>query len=94
MSLQGELTGEHLPGCIGEWLEEHYRDEGLRHIRMDLRSIDYSDLEGVAALILLQRQAKDRGKRFTVEGACGQVLDKLRVTGVLDLLEGRCRPSD
>jgi hypothetical protein len=36
----------------------------------------------------LWRESADRGKRLVVENPVGQVEEKLRVTGILDLIEG------
>jgi anti-anti-sigma factor len=87
VQLDGEFAGERLTENVRETLEEHYVDDGVRRIRVDLQPLQFIDLEGVAALLSLRRESKERGKRFTVERAQGQVREKLAVTGVLDLLE-------
>lgn len=87
VQLDGEFAGERLTESVREALEEHYIDDGVRRIRLDLESLRFIDLEGVAALLSLKRESRERGKRFTVERARGQVREKLGVTGVLELLE-------
>jgi anti-anti-sigma factor len=87
VQLDGEFAGERLTEGVREALEEHYIDDGVRRIRLDLESLRFIDLEGVAALLSLRRESKERGKRFIVERARGQVREKLGVTGVLELLE-------
>jgi anti-anti-sigma factor len=87
VQLDGEFAGERLTETVRETLEEHYVDDGVRRIRLDLEPLRFIDLEGVAALLSLRRESRERGKRFTVERAGGQVREKLSVTGVLELLE-------
>jgi anti-anti-sigma factor len=87
VELEGDFAGERLTEGVRETLEDHYVDDGVRRIRLDLQPLRFIDLEGVAALLALRRESKERGKLFTVEGAGGQVREKLAVTGVLRLLE-------
>jgi anti-anti-sigma factor len=88
VGLKGDFAGERLTESVRERLEEHYVDDGVRRIRLNLGELRFIDLEGVAALLELRRESDERRKVFTVEGARGQVLDKMRVTGVLAFLEG------
>jgi anti-anti-sigma regulatory factor len=62
-------------------------DDGVRTIRVDLSEITRIDLEGVAALGLLAADSVRRRKVFVVDGASGQVRDKLEETGLLSYLE-------
>jgi anti-anti-sigma factor len=87
VQLDGEFAGERLTENVREALEEHYVDDGVRLIRVDLEPLRFIDLEGVAALLSLRRESRAQGKRFTIERAQGQVREKLGVTGVLELLE-------
>jgi anti-anti-sigma factor len=87
VGLEGEFAGERLTEGVRETLEEHYVDDGVGRIRVDLHEVRFIDLEGVAALLSLRRESQERGKRFTIERVQGQVRQKLGVTGVLDLLE-------
>jgi anti-anti-sigma factor len=89
IELRGELTGEGRTRNIQRFLEDHYVDDGVTRIRLDLGLVRRMDLEGIATLIALWRESRERGKALTVEGAQGQVREKLRDTGLLDLLEGR-----
>jgi anti-anti-sigma regulatory factor len=92
VQLEGELTeGPSLPK-LEEWLEEHFVDDGVRTIRLDLSHVSRIDLEGVAAVGLLAAEAIKEQKVFVVEGATGQVLGKLEETGLLRYLAGRDRP--
>jgi anti-anti-sigma factor len=88
VGLEGDYAGERLTDRVRETLEDHYVDDGVRRIRVDVHALRYIDLEGVASLLALRRDSTERGKRFTIEGAQGQVREKLAVTGVLDYLEG------
>jgi anti-anti-sigma factor len=87
LALEGDLTGRVMTDRLKEALEEHYVDDGVRVIRVDLSPVRFMDSYGVATLVGLLRASQDRGKRFVVEGAGGQVREKLRVTGVLGILE-------
>jgi anti-anti-sigma factor len=88
LQLAGELTGAGQAGRLREALEEHFVDDGVRVITIDASTITFVDNYGVAALLDLRRESERQGKRLVVEGTDGQVRDKLRVTGVLNLLEG------
>jgi anti-anti-sigma factor len=87
LQLRGELTESLQTEALKEALEEHYVDDGVRVIEVDLAPLRFLDNYGVATLVALQKESRDRGKRFHVEGAGGQVREKLRVTGVLRILE-------
>lgn len=87
VSLEGDLSGRLWTDRIYEALEEHFVDDGVAVIRIDLSGVSFMDNYGVATLVTLQRQSGERGKRFMVEGSAGQVRDKLKVTGVLRILE-------
>jgi anti-anti-sigma factor len=87
LELRGDLAGRVITEQLKAVLEEHYVDDGVRRIRVDLSPVRFMDSYGVATLVGLQRESHDRGKQFIVEGASGQVREKLRVTGVLGILE-------
>ena len=89
LELRGELAGPTWTKTLKRSLEEHYVDDGVRHIRVDLGPLRFIDSSGVVTLIALHTESRSRNKHFTVEGATGQVRDKLRVTGMLSFLEGR-----
>jgi anti-anti-sigma factor len=87
LRLSGELAGEYWTDVIGDALEEHYVDDGVKVIRVDLSEVPFMDNFGVATLVGLHRRSVDRGKRFVVQNPRGQVRDKLRVTGVAKVLQ-------
>jgi anti-anti-sigma factor len=87
LRLQGELAGEYWTDVIGDALEEHYVDDGVKVIRVDLSDVTFMDSFGVATLVGLHRRSLERGKRFVVQNPQGQVRDKLRVTGVAKVLQ-------
>ncbi len=87
VQVRGELSGELQTERLKQELEEHYVDDGVRVIRVDIAPVSFLDSFGVATLVGLLKESHRRGKRFLVEGAHGQVRDKLRVTGVLRILE-------
>jgi anti-anti-sigma regulatory factor len=86
--LQGALFDKAFVALVHRELEDHYVDDGVRVIRTDVSAVPQISLEGVGALLDLWREARRRGKSFEVEGATGQVRDKLATTGVLTLLTG------
>jgi anti-anti-sigma factor len=87
LGIRGDLSAKLMTDVLGESLEKHYVDDGVRLIRLNLSGVRFMDSYGVATLVGLRRASQDRGKRFVVEGATGQVRDKLQVTGVLGILE-------
>lgn len=86
LRLQGELLGEVPVWRLHDVLEDHYVDDGVRLIRVDLSEVNRVSLEGVAVLVDLWRESSRRGKRFQVERPRDAVRDKLATTGVLRLL--------
>ena len=91
--LRGELAGRLWADHLRRALEAHYRDEGVRRIRADLSGLSFLDHFGVATLVALRRESTERGKRFVIQGATGQVRDKLRVTGIHKMLEEGADPG-
>lgn len=87
LRIQGELAGEYWTDVIGDALEEHYVDDGVKVIRVDLLEVTFMDNFGVATLVGLHRRSLERGKQFVVQNPQGQVRDKLRVTGVAKVLQ-------
>jgi anti-anti-sigma regulatory factor len=88
LRLRGELLGDLPVRRLHDALEEHYVDDGVRLIRVDLSKVDRVSLEGVAVLVDLWRESRRRGKQFKAERAQGGVREKLATTGVLRLLSG------
>ena len=68
-------------------LEDHFVDDGVKRIRLDLAPVSFMDNYGVATLVALHRESKEQGKRLIIEHASGQVRDKLTVTGVIQILQ-------
>lgn len=88
LRLRGELIGDLPVQRLHDRLEEHYVDDGVRLIKVDLSGVDRISLEGVAVLVDLWRESMHRGKTFVAEGATDYVREKLATTGVLRLLTG------
>jgi len=88
LRLRGELLGDLPVRRLQDVLEEHYVDDGVRVIKVDLSQVDRISLEGVAVLVDLWRESLRRGKQFQAEQARGGVREKLATTGVLRLLSG------
>jgi anti-anti-sigma factor len=89
LRLRGELLGDLPVQRLHDELEDHYVDDGVQLIRIDLSQVDRISLEGVAVLVDLWRESMRRGKRFVAEGAVDSVREKLATTGVLRLLTGK-----
>jgi anti-anti-sigma regulatory factor len=89
VELAGQLTEDARTERLEEWLEEHFVDDGVSVIRVDLSEVTRIDLEGVAALGLLAAEAVRRDKVFLIDGPSGQVRDKLVETGLLPYLEAK-----
>ena len=85
LRLRGELAGRLWTTHIRRALEDV--DDGVTRIRADLSGLSFMDNFGIATLVALQRESSQRGKRFVVEGARGQVRDKLQVTGIQRVLQ-------
>jgi anti-anti-sigma factor len=88
LRLRGELFGDLPVRQLHDALEEHYVDDGVRIIKVDMSEVSRISLEGVAVLVDLWRESNRRGKRFLAEQAKGVVREKLATTGVLRLLSG------
>jgi anti-anti-sigma factor len=86
LRLRGTLVGEVTTEEFKEALEDHYVDDGVNDIIVDLSGVTEISLEGVATLLELWRESQQRGKRFLVEDPVGQVREKLAITGVLSAL--------
>jgi anti-anti-sigma factor len=87
LQLRGELVADVAAEDVRHALEQHYVDDGVRVIRVDLQPVTYITMEGIQVLLALWRESRNRGKRFQTEGATGQVSHRLRVAGVSKLLD-------
>jgi anti-anti-sigma regulatory factor len=81
LRLTGELSGEDWTDPLLIALTEHYINDGVRQIEVDLSSLSFIDLEGVASLLRLRGEARVRHKSFLVSGASGRVKSKLEQAG-------------
>lgn len=86
LGLRGDLVDAEAIDSVKDSLEEHYVDDGVRLIRIDLSDVDYVTLEGIQMLLELWKESRERGKDFRAEGAQGQVFERLRIAGVTRLL--------
>ncbi len=87
LQLSGELAHHFRSDQLRRALEEHFVDDGVKVIRVDLSPVTFMDSYGVATLVSLLKESQERGKTLLVEGATGQVREKLGVTGVLKVLQ-------
>jgi anti-anti-sigma factor len=87
VALRGELVDDASVEHVKASLEEHYVDDGVRLIRVDLSDVEYITLEGIQMLLGLWKESRHRGKDFRADGAQGQVFERLRIAGVTRLLD-------
>jgi anti-anti-sigma factor len=87
LQLSGELAHHFRTEQLRRALEDHFVDDGVKVIRVDLSPVTFMDSYGVATLVALLKESQERGKKLLIEGAQGQVLEKLGVTGVLKVLQ-------
>lgn len=87
LQVRGELAGRFWTEVLGEALEEHYANDQVKLILLDLSPVSFMDNYGVATLVALHRRSLQRGKRLLVQNPEGQVGEKLKVTGVLRVLQ-------
>jgi anti-anti-sigma factor len=87
IEMRGELLDDASIDRVRESLEDHYVDDGVRLIRIDLSDVTYITLEGIQMLIGLWRESRERGKEFRAENAQGQVSERLRIAGITRLLD-------
>ncbi|MFN2589673.1 MAG: STAS domain-containing protein [Actinomycetota bacterium] len=93
VQLHGEMVGAGQMAHIRQALEQHFVDDGVRVITLDLSTVHFLDSFGAATLVGLMQESERQGKRLLVTGAERQVRDKLRVTGLLSVLEEGLEPE-
>lgn len=93
VQLRGEMVGVGHTARLRKALEEHFVDDGVRVINLDLSTVSFLDNFGAATLVTLMQESQARGKRLFVSGAERQVREKLRVTGLLNVLEAGSGPE-
>ena len=85
--LGGTLSNDFASHRFERAVEEEWWNRVVRRIHLDLRAMRAIDLEGVAVLVRLFREAGRRGKSLTIEGSSGSVRRRLQTTGVLRIME-------
>jgi anti-anti-sigma factor len=89
-----EVCGELDSGTSEELLESFRRilvEESTATITLDLSRVSFIDSAGTRAVILLQREARDRGVTVVVDAPSTEVTELLRTAGVIEHFE--LRPS-
>jgi len=87
MDLHGELAGPWETRPLKAAVEEQFDHDAVHGVLVNVRGLGFMDNYGVATLVALLMDCRQHGMGFRVAGADGQVREKLRVTGVLRLLE-------
>jgi anti-anti-sigma factor len=85
--LEGTLSRDGASLRFERAVESQWWNQVVRRIHLDLRAVRAIDLEGVAVLVRLFRDARRRGKSLTVEGASGAARRRLQTTGILRIME-------
>lgn len=85
--LHGDLADRDWTENMKDFLEEHYIDDGVRRIVMDLSEITRIDVGGIATLGVLKAEAFHRSKSMLVRGVRGPARERLRRSGMLRYLE-------
>ncbi len=86
IEIRGELSRFVQAEWLGTALEDHFVDDGVREIRLDLSGVTFLDGQGVSILVTLLKEAQRRGKRLQLDRVHDQALAKLRETGVARIL--------
>lgn len=86
VALRGAMTGEDWATRMTEFLDEHYVQDGVSVIALDLSQVRAIDLEGVGALVASARSAEERSKRLVVLEPSDVVERRLELTGMLAYL--------
>lgn len=88
-------VGGELDSGTSEELLETFRsiaaDSGTASITLDLSDVSFIDSAGTRSIILLQREARDRGISATIAAPPTEVTELLRTAGVIEHFE--LRPS-
>jgi serine/threonine-protein kinase RsbW len=71
IELRGTLIGRLWAQRLQDLLEEHFIDDGVNEIRVDVSLLDAVDDDGITTLSDLVGVAEKRGKRLLVKGAAG-----------------------
>jgi ABC-type transporter Mla MlaB component len=85
--LEGTLSSDWASRRFERAVEAQWWSLAARRIHHDVHALRAVDLEGVAVLMRLFREAGRRGRSLTVEGSSGTVRGRLDTTGVLGMLE-------
>jgi anti-sigma B factor antagonist len=89
-----EVRGELDSGTSEELLETFRQvvaESGTGTITLDLSGVSFVDSAGTRSIILLQREARERGASVTIAAPPADVTELLRTAGVIDHFE--LRPS-
>ncbi len=64
-----------------------YIADGRRMISLDLSGVDFIDGTGLAALVSIHKQIRDKGGHLQIEGLQGEVKELFRLTELDKMLE-------
>ncbi len=87
LRLRGDLDDQPWTGPLRSLLAGCMADEQVGEIVADLSEVSTINLEGIATLLVLWRDAQNRGKQFFVRGARPLVQRKLEETGIARRLD-------
>lgn len=86
VALRGDMVGEEWATRMRGFLDEHFVEDGVSLIALDLAGVQAIDLEGIGALVALARNAERRTKRLVILSPTEAVERRLEMTGMLEYL--------
>ena len=89
VEVKGDLTADQPLGDLVSAVKRVLNDESPPIVKVMVREVELVDLEGIAALAHSYRLAKNEGARFALIDGQPRLRNRLKQTGLLELLEER-----
>lgn len=86
LSLRGRVIGERSVQ-LREAIEAFLREDGIRHVVLNLRGVEFLDSAGLGMLVALHRRAQEEDRRLVLAELPGPLSRLLRVTKLDQILE-------
>ena len=86
VALRGDMVGEAWATRMREFLQEHFVEDVVSLISLDLSEVRVIDLEGIGALVALARNAERQSKGLVILSPTEAVKRRLETTGMLGYL--------
>jgi anti-anti-sigma factor len=88
LAVSGELSGGPATDRMGGSIRRLLPDPSFDTLVLDLDDVDYLSSVGLARLLLIRQDLAGSGTSMRTVNARGQVLEKLRLTGLAPALLG------